>query len=293
MIKHEYNLQTFYNEDKISYYLLGAFMADGCVYIVKNRNKKQVSLVSKDDEWLYAMNKYISPNKKLERKSENCNMIQYNSTAIGDWLISKGCVPKKSLILDFPEVPKEFLPDFIRGCWDGDGTVSFNKSCNGGANYNRDAYLTCGSLIFCNKMSIKLLELGIKSKVIEHNCPERKIENRILKPSKNWRVKIWGENTYKFCKIIYGNNPEIYMNRKYIIAIDLINQWENVFCEDCKIQIPHSNGKLKRCDSCKTNRMREQQRLYYAQRIRDSGKEYYLDNYIDSELNQHYLKSRK
>ena len=53
------------------------------------------------------------------------------STVIGnkhmrDSLISKGCVPNKSLILKFPSeeiLPKELQRHFIRGYFDGDGTI--------------------------------------------------------------------------------------------------------------------------------------------------------------------------
>lgn len=293
MIKHEYNLQTFYNEDYISYYLLGAFMADGCVHEVKNTKKLTTTISSKDLDWLTEINNYICPKRKLLKKGTNCHEAMYNCTPLGKWLISKGCVPKKSLIMDFPDIPKEFLPDFIRGCWDGDGTVSFNKSENNGANYNRQVYLTSGSELFCNKMTLKLAELGIKSKVVQHNNSERKIEGRTLKPSKAWRVRLWGEEAYNFCKIIYGNNPTLYMNRKYIIAQNMINEWENVFCEDCKIQLPHSNGKLKRCEDCSKQRAREQHRKYYAQKIRDSGKVYYLDAPSNSKLESAWIKNRK
>lgn len=269
MIKHEYNLQTFYNEDEISYYLLGAFMADGCVHIVKNRNKKQVSLTSKDDDWLIAMNQFISPNKKLEKKSETCNMIQYNSTALGDWFISKGCVPRKSKIMDFPNIPVEYLPDFIRGCWDGDGTVSFNKNSNGGKNFQAGIFLTSGSLLFCNKMVIALELLGISSKVITHNTPERTIDGRTLKPSYNWRVRVSKiENCYNFCKLIYYNDNLLCLNRKKEVANNIIYYVENNNCIDCSINLGKIRSKTVRCKECKRLFYNANKRIIYSEKIK-------------------------
>lgn len=49
---------------------------------------------------------------------------------MGD-LISNGCVPKKSLILKFPEediVSKELQSHFIRGYFDGDGSLLHSKT---------------------------------------------------------------------------------------------------------------------------------------------------------------------
>jgi hypothetical protein len=53
----------------------------------------------------------------------------YNKTMINT-LINLGCVPKKSLILKFPDenifARKELVYDFIRGYIDGDGCISSN-----------------------------------------------------------------------------------------------------------------------------------------------------------------------
>ena len=43
-------------------------------------------------------------------------------------LIKQGCVPNKSLILTFPnkhQVPKNLINHFIRGYFDGDGSISY------------------------------------------------------------------------------------------------------------------------------------------------------------------------
>ena len=43
-------------------------------------------------------------------------------------LIKQGCVPRKSLILTFPntnQVPENLINHFIRGYFDGDGSISY------------------------------------------------------------------------------------------------------------------------------------------------------------------------
>lgn len=47
-------------------------------------------------------------------------------------LIRLGCIPTKSTVLKFPNVPLVYLPDFLRGYWEGDGSVSLvsrKKGC--------------------------------------------------------------------------------------------------------------------------------------------------------------------
>ena len=252
MIKHEYNLQTFYNEDEISYYLLGAFMADGCVYEVKNSKKLTTSISSKDLDWLTEINNYICPKRKLLKKGLNCHEAMYNCTPLGKWLISKGCVPKKSKIMDFADIPEKFLKDFIRGCWDGDGSVTFNKNANRGKSFQTQIYLTSGSILFCNKMKDALLTLGITSKVVCHNAVERSIDGRILKPSYNWRIKIWRrEDCYNFCKLIYRDDSKIYLNRKKIIANKIIDFINDNNCIDCSVYLGKIKTNSVRCNECR------------------------------------------
>lgn len=106
MNKYKYNLQTFYNLDHISYYILGAFMTDGCVYISKDRpNRKYVTLTSKDKDWLEIINLYICPEKPILNHGKNCFRLMYCSTELAEWFISHGCGPHKSLTLKFPQIP--------------------------------------------------------------------------------------------------------------------------------------------------------------------------------------------
>ena len=44
-------------------------------------------------------------------------------------LIKLGCIPRKSFSLSsIPNIPQEFIYDFIRGFADGDGCICYNKS---------------------------------------------------------------------------------------------------------------------------------------------------------------------
>ena len=43
-------------------------------------------------------------------------------------LINLGCVPVKSMIIRIPAIPLNLMPHFIRGYFDGDGTVGIYKN---------------------------------------------------------------------------------------------------------------------------------------------------------------------
>jgi hypothetical protein len=230
MKKHIYNLKRFFNEDAVTYYLLGAWVTDGCIYKSKDRaNRKSVTLTSKDKDWLETINQYICPSKPLIKHGKNCFRLMYNSTELGDWFISKGCGERKSLTLQFPKVPEQYLFDFIRGCWDGDGSLSFTKSANKGKNWQCQANLTSGSLEFCKSLQTILMKNAITCKVYPHGRNTRKIEGRTLAPSNTWRVVLsGGGSVYKLVKLLYTTNS-LQMPRKANVAKAIIKHRESIF----------------------------------------------------------------
>lgn len=230
MHKHIYNLDTLYKEDAISYYLLGAFMTDGCIYKRKDRsNTYCVTLTSKDKDWLELINQFICPNKRLLQHGQNCYRLMYMSSDMANWFMSKGCGERKSLTLQLPLVPKQYLPDFIRGCWDGDGSLSFSKSANKGKSWQSQANLTSGSLDFCTKLSDLLNDRDIKCSVYSHGKKQRIIEGRKILSNPCWRVVLsGGGSVYNLVKLIYPANV-LAMPRKNKIAQDIISFREHNF----------------------------------------------------------------
>jgi hypothetical protein len=230
MNKYNYNLNTFYNEDANSYYLLGAFMTDGCIYTRKNRpNSKIATLTSKDEDWLKIINSKICPEKPLLNHGLNCFRLMYMSSELCNWFESKGCYQQKSLTLTMPKVPVEYLYDFIRGCWDGDGSLSFTKSANKGTSYQAQANLTSGSLKFCEQLASLLNQENIKCSVKEHNFANKKIEGREITSNNCWRVVLsGGGSVYNLVKNLYTTN-QISMPRKYNLAQNIIDWRESNF----------------------------------------------------------------
>lgn len=121
------------SEDKA--YFLGLLYADGANY----NNTVSISLQEEDKKIIEIFVKYIEYTGKLYfRKAKkvtykNQYRLDLHSKTLTQALIKLGCVPKKSLILKFPnkkQVPKKLLHHFIRGYFDGDGSVSFSKVNN-------------------------------------------------------------------------------------------------------------------------------------------------------------------
>src|ERR1035441_82018 len=122
--KYNYNIESLTREDDLSYYLLGAFITDGCVKVLKDY--KYATITSKDEDWLKQIRDILCPEKPIHQRKNNLRniyILNINNTLMCDWLIAHNCVPAKSRMVELPDIPKQYLPDFIRGCMDGDGSL--------------------------------------------------------------------------------------------------------------------------------------------------------------------------
>lgn len=200
--KHHFNEKYFEEidtEDKA--YWLGFLYADGNISYGKDRHgnrkgcKVELTLAEKDKKHLYKFLKCLSADNdyplekrivKLNEKEFVSYRLSLNSVILGNDLENLGCVPHKSLILKRPKIAKHLIRHFIRGYFDGDGCVSFNKELD------NSIYTILGTkdiLSFIksesgisNKISIRQVKRnneykqfyelsigGIKSKMIFHN----------------------------------------------------------------------------------------------------------------------------
>lgn len=134
---NEHYFNKINSEDKA--YFLGLLYADGC--LVKHANIVTLSLQEKDNYILNSFSKYLECNRmpkiykiKTNLSRPNCqnqSRFQFNNTQLYNDLIKLGCFPQKTFNLKFPtfnQVPQKFIHHFIRGYFDGDGTISEGRS---------------------------------------------------------------------------------------------------------------------------------------------------------------------
>lgn len=126
--------ETIDTEDKA--YWLGFLYADGCVNVRKREGRVksmnlELGLKESDIEHLEKFANslsYENYNITHREKTKSVRII-VSSTKLCNDLIDKGCVPKKSLILEFPDfLPRHLLNHFIRGYIDGDGYIGIRHN---------------------------------------------------------------------------------------------------------------------------------------------------------------------
>ena len=135
------------NEEKA--YFLGLIFADGNNYrselTTEDRKDYQIS-ISLQEEDKYIIEKLrdmLAPTKELDfvpkakENHKNQYRLRIDSKTVSNQLTKLGCVPAKSLILKYPDILPEFHHHFLRGYFDGDGSINFwIKKSKINKNYN-------------------------------------------------------------------------------------------------------------------------------------------------------------
>ncbi len=205
-------------------YFLGLLYADGQNHIAGNYIR--LSLNECDEHILNSFIKYINGNNKIlkiileNENHSNSSYLQLNSKKMCNDLYNLGCFQNKTNILVFPnekQLPKMFQKDFIRGYFDGDGSVwegkrykaivKDSKHINGYRNrtiQNVKFNMTGTIDVITNIQNILIDELGFKK--VKLNTSKR-INNCIqLEYSGRKQMKIFYDYIYY--------NTNLYLIRK-------------------------------------------------------------------------------
>lgn len=193
-------------------YWLGLLMADGNVANYNNRYCIRLTLKEEDHYLIEKLKADINTDTNIYIDKYNRSTLRVWSKKMFNDLAKHGIVPNKTGKETIPEtVPTHLLHHFIRGFFDGDGTIFKRK--------NRARHK--GTIGFCCQNEQFIINL---SKVFKDNC------NFVLNyhPHKNNVYEIKTESFRKCSSIVkyMYNNATIAMLRKY----DRVKQYYNINC---------------------------------------------------------------
>lgn len=209
-------------DDEHKAYWLGFIAADGCVleptYQVSKRTGKiirkeqgalQIGLQEKDKAHLEKFQKDIKDTHKINfSKKRKAYDIKILSNIICMDLQQYNIVPRKSLVLEFPDnIREDLLRHFIRGYFDGDGSIAFCKNKKGVISIGHIQVSIIGTVMFLNTLNNILEdELQFKEKVVDLGNKHKPVTKTIFFSSI--------AHTKKFLDFIYKDST-IYLDRKY------------------------------------------------------------------------------
>ncbi|WP_137789433.1 LAGLIDADG family homing endonuclease [Bacillus sp. E(2018)] len=171
-------------------YVLGFFAADGCL----PKDLQLVSFSQKDPKILEDIRKELQSTHPIKTNPRTgVHLLNISSKIMKkDLMQLHGMTPKKSTTLEFPYIPEEYFSHFVRGFFDGDGNINFEK---------RTVSFVGGSQTFMEHFKKKL------------ECYS--FEPFIVSKEKYHRLFLSGRKTvYDFGQWIY-KDKNLYISRKH------------------------------------------------------------------------------
>lgn len=209
-------------------YVLGFVVADGCVGVKRIRKRdggKQYyfNITSKDRLHLENIKKAMNGQQKIYSKQSGYTnkkdyyFIQVGHQEICNDLLKLGIYPRKTYNLDPIKVPDKYFSDFVRGFFDGDGTVYIYKV--NGVPQIKSGFVS-PSLTFIKDFNQRLCRaLNIPEKNIHQTSPER-TDRTLIK----YDICFYIDDCEKLAKFMYGNNATLYLPRKRRI----FEKWKSI-----------------------------------------------------------------
>jgi intein-encoded DNA endonuclease-like protein len=221
-------------------YVLGALYTDGNLFHDTKRGTYRIVMSQKEPELLNKVLKLMDCDARLRHRKKKgitgeVYFFDIAQKKVYSDLINLGLSPNKSKTIEFPDMPQDFVRHFIRGCWDGDGSVFFEQK-------RLVASYTSGSKNFIETLVEELYKIGISRSGV--SCKIGKDGSRFLSPitkemlsnhpdsrfpltvhedkrSNAYYIKIQTrENIEKLFHYFYdGVDEPMYLSRKYDVFV--------------------------------------------------------------------------
>lgn len=189
--------EDYFNEINTSEkaYFLGLMFSDGSVF------DSGIYIKMKDEDILLKFKKALQaeqPVKKVYYGGYEAYIIQIYSKRLSNSLSLLGCTKNKTRTIRFPDIPKELHSHFIRGFFDGDGSLILNKEL-GKTQFN----ITSASKQFLEDLKPIISEVsGTKGGISKETNYEV------------WHLRFCGRKVQDIMDWLY-KDATVYLQRKY------------------------------------------------------------------------------
>jgi hypothetical protein len=185
-------------------YAIGLLATDGCV----SADGRHISFVSKDIEQVNNFMKCLQIHVKIGKNisgydGNSTHKIQFGDVIFSSFLFDIGITSAKSKTIGVIKVPKKYFFDYLRGCFDGDGTIYsyWDKRW-------KSSFMFYVSIASASERHIEWLRSRINEKVGSkgHVTKDGKGSTFQLKYAKNESLRI--------LKKMYYSKNIVYLSRK-------------------------------------------------------------------------------
>jgi len=201
-----------------SAYILGFWYADGCIMINKYKKRdccyayKKFSICNTDKQILYDISKIIGVTPYTEPKEDGRKLIyriSVNSNKFFDFCYALVGTVDKTNSIHFPNIPHDYLRHFIRGYFDGDGSIYLKtyKSRHGKRIVNLSSSFSASKESWVMLDELKQLLMNI---ILTGN---KKVTQQTYKSGSSSRLIFNQYDTMLLCEWMY-KDATIFMKRK-------------------------------------------------------------------------------
>lgn len=196
-------------------YVLGFLYADGSLEDAPYLRGRYVRVSSVDEDivlkikkWLRSEHRVLTINPGLHH-GKTRYFLRIGSHRLYDMLTHYGLYPNKSLSMEFPDIPRHYLSDFVRGYFDGDGCVYLATGV--GKKKQRiikrlRVIFTSGSKMFLERLC-SILEDAIDLK-----------GGKVYKSHRSFQLYYPTSDSVRLFEFLYNNvPPSLYFKRKFEI----------------------------------------------------------------------------
>ena len=186
-------------------YVLGFWFADG---YMRHEKSYRIVFISNDRNILRQIRRVLGASHPItDRKTDRSLVLSVFSKRLYQRLAILGGLRRKSRTVRFPRIPDKYLKDFIRGYFDGDGSVFFVNyisTKNGKPRRELRSNFTSGSKLFLDGLMDALNQrLGLAPKKLgSYNL------------GRSLKLGYGTHDTKKLLKFIYSPDFSIGLRRK-------------------------------------------------------------------------------
>lgn len=205
--KHKVNINYFKTWSGDMAYILGLWWADGC--ISRGKNIFDIALHKQDDYLLKDVLKEMDSGYPILYEG-NMARFQMSCTVIVADILSLGGSFRKSKTTIFPEVSREYMSDFVRGYFDGDGSIFIDKPRNRYA-----SSISSGSKQFVEGL-YRVLQSQVGVGGYSRKRTQKACDNEKLSKDSYWyELSFKYNDTVKLGRYIYQSGSRLRMSRKF------------------------------------------------------------------------------
>jgi DNA-binding transcriptional regulator WhiA len=194
------------HSEEVKNYMIGLIWTDGCLSQQEGKSER-ITISTTDMDIVEQLHPIMCPDRKIyiskprsSSHQEGYALVNMNRDAI-EYLKEQGLEQRKSHTLAYPKIDNENFGHFLRGVFDGDGSVYRN------GNY-KVVSVTGASDNFLNGLQEQLRSFGINSAIVDDSRGQAKY------------LRVYRKGDIAKLSYIMYDNATIYIGRKKAVFYD-------------------------------------------------------------------------